>query len=167
MPPNVSKAEVAEKLVVLSMFTEYQWEDPVVADLELINSVLQFNNYSVDAAIDYLGTTCENFILRCLWSGEEFPCRDIGTNISEFSFKSSYSFLGACCSINYFPDGGGNLFKTDTIGILGGLTVILTGAPQISDGKSGALYSDGFVVKFFLVKFYIFSRIKNSKYISF
>lgn len=130
------------------MFTEYQWDSPKMEDLELVHKVLQLNNYTVSAAIDYLGTTCENFMQRCFWDGKEFPCfgSSNGSSNSSLQWKSSYSFLGACCSFNYYPDGSGSLFKTDTIGILGGLTTVLTGAPQISDGKSGALYSDGFVV---------------------
>lgn len=144
----MTKQQVAEKLVVLSMFTEYQWDKTETADLDLVHQVLQLNNYTVSAAIDYLGSTCENFLQRCFWNGVEFPCFG-GSNKTTLIWKSSYSFLGACCSLNYYPDGTGTILKTDSIGIMGGLTVVLSGAPQISDGKSGALYSDGFVVKYF------------------
>lgn len=131
------------------MFTEYQWEQPIIKDLELINEVLRINNISVSDAIDALGTTCIDFLKHCFWNGVEFPCFQADENMN---WQSSYSFLGACCSFNYHSDeetiGTHRSFHADTIGIDGGLTIILTGAPQISDGKSGALYSAGFVVCF-------------------
>uniref|UniRef100_A0A336M005 CSON006246 protein n=1 Tax=Culicoides sonorensis TaxID=179676 RepID=A0A336M005_CULSO len=146
IPSNTTKEEVGKKLVVLSMFTEYQWDEPVEADLNLIHHVLTLNNYTVERAIDYLGTTCENFLQKCFWAQTEFPCFGTKNQTSKLQWKSSFSFLGSCCSINYYPDSREDLFKTESIGILGGLTILLTGAPQISDGKSGALYSDGFVL---------------------
>jgi amiloride-sensitive sodium channel len=41
---------------------------------------------------------------------------------------------------------GNELFKSNFFGINGGLSVIGTGRPQPSDGHSGAIYSEGFVV---------------------
>lgn len=131
------------------MFTEYQWEKPEVADLDLVHEVLHLNNITVSAAIDYLGTTCDDSLLRCFWEEVEFPCFGNESSKTSMTWKPSYSFLGACCSFNYFPDTNGTMFYTESIGISGGLTFILTGAPQISDGKSGALYSEGFVVNNF------------------
>lgn len=126
-----------------------------MADMDIIHEVLQLNNYSVSTAIDYLGTACEDFLLRCFWDEDEFPCLSDESNQTSMKWTQSYSFLGACCSFNYFPDGNGTMFTTDSIGVFGGLTAVLTGAPQISDGKSGALYSEGFVV----IKIIFFSSV--------
>lgn len=63
------------------------------------------------------------------------------------TFTESYSYLGACCSYNYNPSAieGDEVFSSNYFGINGGLNVIGTGRPQASDGKSGAIYSEGFV----------------------
>lgn len=64
------------------------------------------------------------------------------------TFVESFSYLGACCSFNYNPKSqdSEDFFRTNSFGINGGLNVIGTGQPQASDGKSGAIYSEGFVV---------------------
>lgn len=126
------------------MFTEYQWKRPHPSDIELIDSVLAINNLTVAEAIDALGTTCNDFLLRCFFLNVEFPCFQ---NNSFLAWKPSYSYLGACCSFNYYPDKeDDNYFTVNHIGMSSALTIILTGAPEISDGKSGALYSDGLIL---------------------
>jgi acid-sensing ion channel, other len=64
------------------------------------------------------------------------------------TFVESYSYLGACCSFNYNPKAQDleEFFRVNSFGVNGGLSVIGTGRPQASDGKSGAVYSEGFVV---------------------
>ncbi|XP_063706201.1 sodium channel protein Nach-like [Culicoides brevitarsis] len=145
LPPNISREQVAEKLVVLSMFTEFQWEPPDYAALALIDEVLLLNNISVSTAIERLGSTCEDFLRRCVWNGKEFPCYGDNATSSSLKWHNSHSFVGSCCSFNYYPSGGTSL-QTDFMGDEGGLKVVLTGGPQISDGKSGVMYSDGFLL---------------------
>lgn len=41
---------------------------------------------------------------------------------------------------------GDSNFVSPTFGINGGLSIIGTGSPQASDGKSGVLYSEGFIL---------------------
>lgn len=126
------------------MFTEYQWEKPDPSDVDLVDSVLNLNNITVPQAIDLLGLTCTDFLLRCFFLNVEFPCFQ---NDSLLSWRPSYSFLGACCSFNYHPEHyDDNFFKVNYIGISNSITLLLTGAPQISDGKSGFLHSDGLVL---------------------
>ena len=63
------------------------------------------------------------------------------------TFAESYSYLGACCSFNSNPksEDEDDFFSVNTYGTNGGFNVIGTGQPQASDGKSGAVYSEGFV----------------------
>lgn len=103
---------------------------------------------------------------RCMWDGEEFPCFGDDTTNKTLKWTNSYTFLGACCSFNYVPDGSRSL-KTESIGDQGGLTAVLTGAPEISDGKSGSLYSDGFIVRdFYLFFVHNFLKILSLAYCS-
>jgi acid-sensing ion channel, other len=115
----------------------------------LLDDLLQLNNISVREAIDKLGTTCENFLLVCQWAGKTFPCFQ---DHPHMKWESSYSFLGACCSFNYHPDSKSGYvpFASNKFGIDGGVSIIGSGFPEISDGKSGVLYSEGFVVSDFL-----------------
>lgn len=63
------------------------------------------------------------------------------------SWKPSLSFLGACCSFNYNPlSDDDTYFKVEGLDITGAITLIGSGEPEISDGKSGVLYSDGFML---------------------
>lgn len=131
----------------------------------MIDSVLDANGLSVEDAIDQLGTVCADFLLSCNFAGKKFQCMQVGKPSTSFAqlftkicfdfqthkymtFVESYSYLGACCSFNYNPKAFGQdeLFNVNSFGANGGLNVIGTGRPQASDGKSGAVYSEGFVV---------------------
>lgn len=116
----------------------------------MIDNVLALNNLTVEDAINELGSICEDFIVVCYWAGTKFPCFQ---NNPFLSWIGSTSHYGACCSFNYHPSVQGSFvpFAVNTYGIHGGLSVVATGFPQASDGKSGALYSEGFMVAIKLV----------------
>lgn len=117
----------------------------------MIDTLLSMNNLSIVNAIDELGSICEDFIVVCNWAGKKFPCFQKHPFLSWIGSTSHY---GACCSFNYHPSVQETMapFAVNTYGIHGGLSVIGTGYPQASDGKSGALYSEGFMVCLVLVK---------------
>lgn len=57
------------------------------------------------------------------------------------------SYLGLCCSFNYHPDDEAyEPFYSPSFGVRGGLSIIGSGAPQVADGKSGALFSSGLIM---------------------
>ncbi|CRL01764.1 CLUMA_CG014980, isoform A [Clunio marinus] len=145
MPLGATPERVIEILPLLAGFTERQWAYPRVEDLEMIDNILDLNKMTVEEAIDALGTVCADFLLVCYFNGENFPCFQ---NHKFMTFVESYTYLGACCSFNYNPKANDQdeHFISNFFGINGGLNVIGTGRPQLSDGKSGAVYSEGFVV---------------------
>lgn len=145
LPLGATKESVLKNLPSLGYFTEHQWTFPRPQDLRMIDNVLQLNNYTIEQAIDELGMICEDFILVCYWAGKQFPCF---AKHAFLGWIGSTSHYGACCSFNYHPNVRGNKdpFVVNTYGMHGGLSVIGTGYPQASDGKSGALYSEGFMV---------------------
>uniref|UniRef100_A0A182IT54 Amiloride-sensitive sodium channel n=1 Tax=Anopheles atroparvus TaxID=41427 RepID=A0A182IT54_ANOAO len=145
-PLGASKESVLKSLPSLGYFTEHQWTFPRPQDLKMIDKVLQLNNYTIEQAIDELGMICQDFIVVCYWAGKKFPC--FGKH-AFLGWIGSTSHYGACCSYNYHPNvrsGSKTPFAVNTYGIHGGLSVIGTGYPQASDGKSGALYSEGFML---------------------
>ncbi|XP_065085740.1 sodium channel protein Nach [Ochlerotatus camptorhynchus] len=111
----------------------------------MIDTLLAMNNLSIVDAIDVLGSICEDFIVVCYWAGKKFPCFQKHPFLSWIGSTSHY---GACCSFNYHPSVQETMapFSVNTYGIHGGLSVVGTGYPQASDGKSGALYSEGFML---------------------
>uniref|UniRef100_A0A1S4H4X8 Uncharacterized protein n=4 Tax=gambiae species complex TaxID=44542 RepID=A0A1S4H4X8_ANOGA len=145
LPLGATKESVLKNLPSLGYFTEHQWTFPRPQDLRMIDNVLQLNNYTIEQAIDELGMICEDFILVCYWAGKQFPCF---AKHAFLGWIGSTSHYGACCSFNYHPNVRGNKdpFVVNTYGMHGGLSVIGTGYPQASDGKSGALYSEGFML---------------------
>lgn len=55
--------------------------------------------------------------------------------------------MGMCCSFNYHPGNSTyNAFRSPSFGTRGGLSIVGSGYPQVADGKSGALFSSGFVM---------------------
>lgn len=87
---------------------------------------------------------CEDFIKVCAWAKTEFPCFQKN---SHFSFVATTSYLGLCCSFNYHPEKEAHKpFHSSSFGTRGGLSIIGSGSPQVADGKSGALYSSGFIM---------------------
>uniref|UniRef100_A0A182K6C4 Uncharacterized protein n=1 Tax=Anopheles christyi TaxID=43041 RepID=A0A182K6C4_9DIPT len=145
LPLGATKDSVLKNLPSLGYFTEHQWTFPRPQDLRMIDNVLQLNNYTIEQAIDDLGMICEDFILVCYWAGQRFPCF---AKHAFLGWIGSTSHYGACCSFNYHPNVRGNKepFVVNTYGMHGGLSVIGTGYPQASDGKSGALYSEGYML---------------------
>lgn len=145
LPLGASKERSMEILPLLAAFTEHQWTYPRIEDLQIIDEILDLNNLSVEDAINQLGTVCSDFILVCHWAGKRFPCFQ---KHKYLTWVESYSYLGACCSFNYHPnkDLDGDMFVAKNFGINGGLSIIGTGRPQPSDGKSGAIYSEGFEI---------------------
>lgn len=82
---------------------------------------------------------------------------------------STTSHLGACCSFNYNPTNMDYIpFSSNTFGVKGGLTIIGTGFPEISDGKSGIIFSAGFVVYLLIlliviaIEFFSIFSVNNS-----
>ncbi|XP_070494636.1 sodium channel protein Nach-like [Chironomus tepperi] len=144
-PLGATPEYTLEILPLLAGFTERQWIVPRIEDLEMIDAILDANNLTVKGAIDKLGTVCADFLLVCVFAGKKFPCFQ---QHPYMKFEESYSYLGACCSFNYHPNtvATADFFKANTFGIDGGLSVVGTGRPQASDGRSGAIYSEGFVV---------------------
>lgn len=52
-----------------------------------------------------------------------------------------------CCSFNYHPDNTTyEAYQASSFGTRGGLSIIGTGYPQVADGKSGVLFSSGFIM---------------------
>lgn len=88
---------------------------------------------------------CNDFIKLCAWAKVEFPC--FQSDSHHLSFTSTTSYLGMCCSFNYHPGNRSyEAFKAATFGTRGGLTIIGSGYPQVADGKSGVLFSSGFIM---------------------
>ncbi|KAG5683871.1 hypothetical protein PVAND_013132 [Polypedilum vanderplanki] len=145
LPLGLTREYAMKILPLLGGFTERFWIEPRTEDLELIDQFLVANNMTVEDAIDRLGTVCNDFILVCVFAGKSFPCFQ---EHPFMTFVESYSYLGSCCSFNYHPKmtDGSEVFKSNFFGINGGLTIIGTGRPQASDGRSGAIYSEGFVI---------------------
>jgi amiloride-sensitive sodium channel len=145
LPPGSTRKVVWDALPLLGVFTEHRWTMPSKKDVKLVHETLQLNNLTVEDAINALGMTCEDFILVCQWAGKRFPCFQSHYFLS---WTPSKSHFGACCSFNYHidPKFNDSVVAANTYGIHGGLSVIGTGAPQASDGKSGAIYSEGFVL---------------------
>lgn len=51
-----------------------------------------------------------------------------------------------CCSINYSPRNRSTLISTNAFGVGSGLNVLLAGSSHLSDGITGAIYSDGMIL---------------------
>lgn len=144
LPLGATRNRTLEILKYVAMFTEHQWNYPTINDLKLIDEIFVLNNVTVVSAINELGITCSDFVVVCEFAGEKFPCFQ---EHPYMKFVESTSYLGACCSFNYYPDNDNAIpFATNFFGVNGGLSVIGTGKPQASDGKSGALYSEGFEI---------------------
>ena len=145
LPPGGTKKAVWDALPIIGVFTEHKWTRPNKKEVKLVHDFLTLNNISVVDAINTLGMTCEDFILVCQWAGKRFPCFQ-----SDFflSWTASMSHFGACCSFNYhiYPKENDSVIAANTYGIHGGVSIIGTGSPQASDGKSGAIYSEGFML---------------------
>lgn len=141
----MSEEKAIEILPLLAGFVEHQWVYPRKEDLQLVDDILQINGMSVEDAINELGTVCRDFLLVCYFNGVKFPCLSNGNGY--VGFVESYSYLGSCCSFNYNPNAENEdeFLKINSFGSTGGLSVIATGRPQASDGKSGAVYSEGLV----------------------
>lgn len=79
----------------------------------------------------------------CSWAKVEFPCFQ---ETPHFSWRTTTSYLGICCSFNYHPE---NLsfvpLNSPTYGTRGGLSIIGSGYPQVADGKSSVLFSTGLI----------------------
>lgn len=136
-PLGATKEKASDILKYLGIFTEFQWVYPTMDDLEMIDEILDLNNMTVYDAVMELGSTCEDFILVCYFAGQKFPCFQ---NDSEFTWVTSTSHLGACCSFNFHPEQSSNQpIYTPFFSIDGGLKIIGSGRPQASDGKSGVL----------------------------
>lgn len=72
------------------------------------------------------------------------PCFDQDI---DFSWHTSLSYLGYCCSFNYFrKNRTTSPLKAHTFGSGGGISLIGTGGPQLADGKSGIIFSAGFML---------------------
>ncbi|XP_055594577.1 sodium channel protein Nach-like [Uranotaenia lowii] len=144
-PIGATRASILENLPSLGYFNEHQWTFPRIQNVKMIDALLTLNNITIEAAIDELGMICEDFIVVCYWAGKKFPCTQKHPFLSWIGSTSHY---GACCSYNYHPNVQESLapFAVNTYGIHGGLSIIGTGFPQASDGKSGALYSEGFML---------------------
>lgn len=75
-----------------------------------------------------------------------FPDVTDGGN-QHLSFQATTSYLGVCCSFNYHPGNRSyEAYRSATFGTRGGLSIIGSGWPQVADGKSGVLFSSGFMV---------------------
>ena len=82
--------------------------------------------------------------MSCRWAGKSFPCFQ---NHKYLTWKTTTSHYGACCSFNYDANNiNGEFFTTNAYEVYGALSIIGSGYPQIADGKSGGLFSAGFVV---------------------
>ncbi|XP_058827422.1 sodium channel protein Nach-like [Topomyia yanbarensis] len=145
LPLGATRTSVLESLPALGCFNENQWSFPRIQTLKTVDNLLTMNNLTIEDAINKLGMTCEDFIIVCYWAGKRFPCFDSHPFLSWIGSTSHY---GACCSFNYHPsvEKLSIPFAVNTFGMHGGLSIIGTGFPQASDGKSGALYSEGFML---------------------
>lgn len=151
LPDGTNATAVLEALPALGMFVENPWG--VLGDapeLALIDRTLRANGYTVAAAVRELGLSCRDFIKVCAWSKVEFDCfpADGGTGGDpHLSFRTTTSYLGVCCSFNYQPGNGSyDAYRASTFGTRGGLSIIGSGWPQVADGKSGVLFSSGFMM---------------------
>ncbi|XP_053686211.1 sodium channel protein Nach-like [Sabethes cyaneus] len=145
LPLGATRETVLESLPALGYFNEHQWSFPRMQNLQLIDNLLIMNNLTVEEAIQELGMTCKDLIVVCYWARKRFPCFG---NDTFLNWTDSTSHYGACCSFNYHPIVQKSMipFAVNTYGIHGGLSVIGTGFPEASDGKSGALYSEGLML---------------------
>lgn len=73
-----------------------------------------------------------------------FPCFQEN---SYLKFTESTSYAGICCSFNYRPKNSSyEPYRSPSFGTRGGLSIIGSAHPQVSDGKSGIFFSSGLMM---------------------
>lgn len=78
-----------------------------------------------------------------MWHKHQNGCGDLHCN----QFVQTVSYLGICCSINYHAlNHTSKPYTSNYFGIGSGLKLILSKYPQLSDGISGVLNSDGLIM---------------------
>lgn len=154
-PNGSSETALLKALPALGLFVENPWGAVDATDnadeLLLIDSVLNANGYTVATAVRQLGLSCEDFIKVCAWSKVEFDCFEHSTDSTRhLVFRTTMSYLGMCCSFNYYPANESRTiyqpYRSPSFGTKGGLSVIGSAYPQVADGKSGVLFSSGFIM---------------------
>lgn len=61
-------------------------------ELLLMQDILNFNNYTVERAIEYIQPSCSDLMVHCRWEYKMIPCTDL--------FHSSQSYHGSACTFN-------------------------------------------------------------------
>lgn len=144
LPSDITAAAVVDALPALGAFLENTWSTEADVDqLSLVDRALRANNYTVAEAIRECGLGCEDFLVSCSWSRIPYDCFEPNSSLG---FGPSISYLGMCCSLNYYPENAQHpSFRATSFGPHGGLTVIGSARRLMPDGRSGVIFSRGFM----------------------
>uniref|UniRef100_A0A1A9WR01 Uncharacterized protein n=1 Tax=Glossina brevipalpis TaxID=37001 RepID=A0A1A9WR01_9MUSC len=122
LPINTSLQEVAEGFEFLNLFTDQTWLPPNNTAYKITDDILRLNNITISEAAIQVSAGCNDFVKRCFWDGDEFPCHQ---NHEYLSFIPTTSYLGSCCSFNYnLRNLSYNPFSANSFGINSGLSLI-------------------------------------------
>ncbi|XP_062131197.1 sodium channel protein Nach [Drosophila sulfurigaster albostrigata] len=122
IPPEYDVAEVAAGFDFLNAFTDQSFAPPSHDSYKITDAVLRLNNVSIWEAAMAVSPGCADFVKRCFWGYEEFPCNQTHEYLS---FIPTTAFLGPCCSFNYNPRNISYVpFSANIFGMDGGLTFI-------------------------------------------
>ncbi|XP_050324400.1 sodium channel protein Nach [Bactrocera neohumeralis] len=122
IPAGIDPQDVAIGLEYINAFTDQNWKSPPQDSFKTADEVLRLNNLTIYDVAKAVSGSCNDFVQRCYWGIEEFPCRQ---KHEYLSFISTTSFLGPCCSFNYNPKNLSYVpFSANIFGIDGGLTIV-------------------------------------------
>ncbi|XP_067633163.1 sodium channel protein Nach [Eurosta solidaginis] len=122
IPLDIDPKDVAAGLEYINAFTDQNWKIPEEENFQYADKVLSINNISIYEAAKNVSGSCNDFVKRCYWGINEFPCRQQDEYLS---FIATTSFLGPCCSFNYNPKNLSYVpFSANIFGIDGGLTIV-------------------------------------------
>lgn len=88
----MTKEQLRDALDYTSGFSVKLNAKPDPEDLELLQSVLMDNRYTVENTMTFLAQPCEEFIAKCRFEGVMRDCRSL--------FRRVQTFRGYCCGFN-------------------------------------------------------------------
>lgn len=113
---------MAAGFVYINAYTDPNWSIPENISFQATDAILRLNNISIHEASLAVSAGCNDFVKRCFWGSDEFPCRQ---QHEYLSFSATTSYLGPCCSFNYNPRNSSYIpFSSNIFGIDGGLTFV-------------------------------------------
>lgn len=92
LPPNVTREQLRQAIEFTAGFSIKMDQKADPDELELLQSVLNDNRYTVENTMTSLAHPCDEFIFRCRFEGVMRDCRTL--------FRRVNTFRGYCCSFN-------------------------------------------------------------------